>query len=218
MPKPPVMRSMPGRDSNRKPWPTWRRVTCRCRTHSMASTARCTARPASSGKAMSCGRRFATCRRHRNRAPPRRTAAHCRRCIRASKRSRIHSVGARLRAIPRVNPDMAARYVPLTDAPDVPDGMPHSETGQQWQGDEPCKAIRNLPTLQEPSAAPKDSRTLPPTHSVGALLRAIPGTSQAPYPRPYRLSCNTHKKTAALGPRFSSCATGIRPCRAASPG
>jgi hypothetical protein len=38
---------------------------------------------------------------------------------------------------------MAARYVPLTDSPD---GTPHSETDQQWQGDEPCKAIRNLPT------------------------------------------------------------------------
>ncbi len=41
---------------------------------------------------------------------------------------------------------MAAHYVPLTDAPDAPDGTPHSETDQQWQGDEPCKAIRNLPT------------------------------------------------------------------------
>jgi len=57
---------------------------------------------------------------------------------------------------------MAARYVPLTDSPDEADGPPHSETGQQWQGDEPCKAIRNLPTPQEPSAA----RALPPTHSV----------------------------------------------------
>lgn len=49
------------------------------------STARCTAKLASNGKARSCGRRFATCPPLRSQAQRRRKAARCRRCIRARR-------------------------------------------------------------------------------------------------------------------------------------
>ena len=65
---------------------------------------------------------------------------------------------------PETLADMAARYVPLSDALDGLNGALYSETGQQWQGDELWKAIRNLPAAQEPSAAPQDSSALPPLY------------------------------------------------------
>mgnify|MGYP002714474673 FL=1 len=75
-----------------------------------------------------------------------------------------HALDAWARQQPETLADMAARYVPLSDALDGLNGALYSETGQQWQGEELWKAIRNLPTAQEPSAALQDSSALPPLY------------------------------------------------------
>ncbi|MDV5862068.1 BatD family protein [Pseudomonas mendocina] len=75
-----------------------------------------------------------------------------------------HALDAWARQQPETLADMAARYVPLSDALDGLNGALYSETGQQWQGEELWKAIRNLPTAQEPSAAPQESSALPPLY------------------------------------------------------
>ncbi|HIQ44434.1 MAG TPA: protein BatD [Pseudomonas oleovorans] len=75
-----------------------------------------------------------------------------------------YALDAWARQQPETLADMAARYVPLSDALDGLNGALYSETGQQWQGDELWKAIRNLPAVQEPSAAPQDSSALPPLY------------------------------------------------------
>ena len=75
-----------------------------------------------------------------------------------------HALDAWARQQPETLADMAARYVPLSDALDGLNGALYSEVGQQWQGEELWKAIRNLPTAQEPSAAPQDSSALPPLY------------------------------------------------------
>ncbi|MFV9682910.1 BatD family protein [Pseudomonas sp. NY15367] len=75
-----------------------------------------------------------------------------------------HALDAWARQQPETLADMAARYVPLSDALDDLNGALYSETGQQWQGEELWKAIRNLPAAQEPSAAPQESSALPPLY------------------------------------------------------
>lgn len=75
-----------------------------------------------------------------------------------------YALDAWARQQPETLADMAARYVPLSDALDGLNGALYSETGQQWQGDELWKAIRNLPAAQEPSAAPQDNSALPPLY------------------------------------------------------
>lgn len=75
-----------------------------------------------------------------------------------------HALDAWARQQPETLADMAARYVPLSDALDGLNGALYSETGQQWQGDELWKAIRNLPAAQEPSAVPQDTNALPPLY------------------------------------------------------
>lgn len=75
-----------------------------------------------------------------------------------------HALDAWARQQPETLADMAARYVPLSDALDGLNGALYSETGQQWQGEELWKAIRNLPAAQEPSAAPQESSALPPLY------------------------------------------------------
>ncbi|TXR35257.1 protein BatD [Ectopseudomonas mendocina] len=75
-----------------------------------------------------------------------------------------HALDAWARQQPETLADMAARYVPLSDALDGLNGALYSEVGQQWQGEELWKAIRNLPTAQEPSAAQQESSALPPLY------------------------------------------------------
>lgn len=75
-----------------------------------------------------------------------------------------HALDAWARQQPETLADMAARYVPLSDALDGLNGALYSESGQFWQGEELWKAIRSLPASQEPSAAPQESSALPPLY------------------------------------------------------
>ena len=65
---------------------------------------------------------------------------------------------------PETLADMAARYVPLSDALDGLNGALYSETGQQWQGEDLWRAIRTLPTAQDQSTSPQEPSPLPPLY------------------------------------------------------
>jgi hypothetical protein len=65
---------------------------------------------------------------------------------------------------PETLAEMAARFVPLSDALDGLNGALYSETGQYWQGEELWRAIRAIPIderVQDPVA---DTTSLPPLY------------------------------------------------------
>lgn len=64
---------------------------------------------------------------------------------------------------PETLADMAARYVPLSDALDGLNGTLYSETGQRWQGEALWQAIRSLPPAQT-SAGDQEPSALPPLY------------------------------------------------------
>lgn len=64
---------------------------------------------------------------------------------------------------PETLADMAARFVPLSDALDGLNGTLYSEAGQRWQGDALWQAIQSLPPLPTASQE-QDSSTLPPLY------------------------------------------------------
>ena len=64
---------------------------------------------------------------------------------------------------PETLADMAARFVPLSDALDGLNGALYSETGQRWQGEALWQAIQSLPPAQAASGAQEPS-TLPPLY------------------------------------------------------
>lgn len=85
-------------------------------------------------------------------------------CLAGDAQATRHALDAWARQQPETLADMAARYVPLSDALDGLNGALYSESGQQWQGEALWKAIRNLPAAQQPSAAPQESSPLPPLY------------------------------------------------------
>lgn len=71
---------------------------------------------------------------------------------RACQANDTHATRQALDAWARQQPetlaDMAARFVPLSDALDGLNGALYSETGQYWQGEELWRAIRAIPTAE----------------------------------------------------------------------
>ncbi|MND48091.1 hypothetical protein D3C80_390030 [compost metagenome] len=66
---------------------------------------------------------------------------------------------------PETLADMAARFVPLSDAMDGLNGALYSEVGQQWQGEDLWKAIRALPAPQaREQVASGEPSQLPPLY------------------------------------------------------
>ncbi len=65
---------------------------------------------------------------------------------------------------PETLADMAARFVPLSDAMDGLNGALYSETGQQWQGEDLWKAIRALPAPQAQQQTVAEPSQLPPLY------------------------------------------------------
>ncbi|BAN47782.1 BatD family protein [Metapseudomonas resinovorans] len=65
---------------------------------------------------------------------------------------------------PETLADMAARFVPLSDAMDGLNGALYSEAGQHWQGEDLWKAIRALPTPQTEQQATLEPSQLPPLY------------------------------------------------------
>ncbi|MCO6059421.1 BatD family protein [Pseudomonas sp. MOB-449] len=65
---------------------------------------------------------------------------------------------------PETLADMAARFVPLSDAMDGLNGALYSEAGQHWQGEDLWKAIRALPAAQAQQQTPSEPSQLPPLY------------------------------------------------------
>lgn len=65
---------------------------------------------------------------------------------------------------PETLAEMAARFVPLSDALDGLNGALYSETGQYWQGEELWRAIGTIPTAEKTQPTPGESSSLPPLY------------------------------------------------------
>ena len=74
-----------------------------------------------------------------------------------------HAIDAWARQQPETLADMAARFVPLSDALDGLNGALYSETGQTWQGDALWQAIQALPSAQT-LGTEQDVSALPPLY------------------------------------------------------
>ncbi|WP_456254307.1 BatD family protein [Pseudomonas iridis] len=86
---------------------------------------------------------------------------------RASQANDPHATRQALDAWARQQPetlaDMAARFVPLSDALDGLNGALYSETGQHWQGEDLWRAIRTIPATERVQDPVGDSG-LPPLY------------------------------------------------------
>lgn len=65
---------------------------------------------------------------------------------------------------PETLADMAARFVPLSDALDGLNGALYSETGQYWQGEELWRAVKAIPMAEGTQDPAGDSNSLPPLY------------------------------------------------------
>ncbi|AZD73125.1 BatD family protein [Pseudomonas chlororaphis] len=65
---------------------------------------------------------------------------------------------------PETLADMAARFVPLSDALDGLNGALYSETGHYWQGEELWRAIRAIPIAEHVQTPLADTSSLPPLY------------------------------------------------------
>ena len=76
---------------------------------------------------------------------------------------RDRALDAWARQQPETLADMAARFVPLSDALDGLNGALYSETGQYWLGDELWRAIKAIP-MTERVQDPVGDSGLPPLY------------------------------------------------------
>jgi hypothetical protein len=86
-------------------------------------------------------------------------------CLANDSHGTRQALDAWARQQPETLADMAARFVPLSEALDGLNGALYSETGQQWQGQELWQAIRTL-TSNEASNSPaqQEQGALPPLY------------------------------------------------------
>ncbi|MBA1278449.1 BatD family protein [Stutzerimonas stutzeri] len=84
-------------------------------------------------------------------------------CLANDTQATRHALDAWARQQPETLADMAARFVPLSDALDGLNGALYSETGQRWQGEALWQAIQNLPTAQ-PTVTEAEAGALPPLY------------------------------------------------------
>jgi hypothetical protein len=84
-------------------------------------------------------------------------------CLANDTQATRHALDAWARQQPETLADMAARFIPLSDALDGLNGSLYSETGQRWQGDALWDAIQNLPAAQ-PADAEQETGALPPLY------------------------------------------------------
>jgi hypothetical protein len=65
---------------------------------------------------------------------------------------------------PETLADMAARFVPLSDALDGLNGALYSESGQYWLGEELWRAVKAIPMTEREQDPATDSTSLPPLY------------------------------------------------------
>ncbi len=86
-------------------------------------------------------------------------------CLANDTQATRHALDAWARQQPETLADMAARFVPLSDALDGLNGALYSETGQQWQGEDLWRAIRTLPSREaSASSTTQEANPLPPLY------------------------------------------------------
>ena len=84
-------------------------------------------------------------------------------CLANDSHATRQALDAWARQQPETLADMAARFVPLSDALDGLNGALYSETGQYWQGDDLWRAIRAIP-IAERVHDPVGDSGLPPLY------------------------------------------------------
>jgi len=84
-------------------------------------------------------------------------------CLANDPHATRQALDAWARQQPETLADMAARFVPLSDALDGLNGALYSETGQHWQGEDLWRAIRTIPTADH-SRDPLGDSGLPPLY------------------------------------------------------
>ncbi|MGE8150393.1 BatD family protein [Pseudomonas vancouverensis] len=84
-------------------------------------------------------------------------------CLANDPQSTRQALDAWARQQPETLADMAARFVPLSDALDGLNGALYSETGQHWQGEELWRVIRTIPIAERVQDPVADSG-LPPLY------------------------------------------------------
>ena len=84
-------------------------------------------------------------------------------CLANDSQATRQALDAWARQQPETLADMAARFVPLSDALDELNGALYSETGQRWQGEGLWRAVQALPA-QEQQAIEQDHSALPPLY------------------------------------------------------
>ncbi len=84
-------------------------------------------------------------------------------CLANDSHATRQALDAWARQQPETLADMAARFVPLSDALDGLNGALYSETGQHWQGEDLWRAIRAIPTA-EGVQDPLNDSGLPPLY------------------------------------------------------
>lgn len=84
-------------------------------------------------------------------------------CLANDPQATRQALDAWARQQPETLADMAARFVPLSDALDGLNGALYSETGQLWLGEELWRAIRSLPTVERAEDTGGDAG-LPPLY------------------------------------------------------
>lgn len=84
-------------------------------------------------------------------------------CLANDSQATRQALDAWARQQPETLADMAARFVPLSEALDELNGALYSESGQYWQGEGLWKAIRSLPAAETPSGQQEPS-PLPPLY------------------------------------------------------
>jgi hypothetical protein len=87
-------------------------------------------------------------------------------CLANDSQATRHALDAWARQQPETLAEMAARFVPLSDALDGLNGALYSETGQHWQGEDLWLAIRTLPSNQAgtTTATAQETSPLPPLY------------------------------------------------------
>ncbi|OOW06412.1 protein BatD [Pseudomonas sp. MF6396] len=65
---------------------------------------------------------------------------------------------------PETLAELAARFVPLSDALDGLNGALYSESGQYWQGDELWRAIGTIPAAEQAQPSAAENGSLPPLY------------------------------------------------------
>ena len=85
-------------------------------------------------------------------------------CLAGDAQATRYALDAWARQQPETLADMAARFVPLSDALDGLNAALYSETSAAWQGDALWRAIRSLPAHEAPAETSSESSPLPPLY------------------------------------------------------